>query len=162
MEIGPFETEITGYRYIDFYGVEKVRLDQSEETNNRIELLRLMYDDVKDSDEETGERSFTDGTLTVVWKLKIESSSEGIDMITPIVLRVYGNLTIEDLPEGADPSNMDIELIDYNFKFDSEGTEFALKFEPDGESKIDLTHGFKATYVQIHYEEKKVLVMFGE
>lgn len=130
MELGPFITTIDQYLDIDVEGEDQ--LDIYPDSNSEdIRLMRLML-----GDEPTGERSVSGGNLKVEWAVYISKDDDGFGFSTPEFLRVYGTLTIEDLPPGADPNDPDVELEEYEFEFDSKESDFQLSVVDWNDCKV--------------------------
>lgn len=160
MKLGPFTTEIKRTIFFDLTGIKDIDLSGGSTDADLIDTLDLLYPKPKVSDD----RSVTGVDLKVEWEMKVDLDESGINGFDANALRVWGEIIIEDLPEGADPDNIDIDLIDYIVPFDTETNGFKIKTDNNGlvSYKRYLERGIKCNRVEVDWKKKTVEIGFDD
>jgi hypothetical protein len=163
MELGPFVNKIEKTIGFDIDDVNKIDLHAKPgDDKDFVEIARFLKDGGDPTP--TGERSVSGVNLQVEWKINIDTDEEGIIDFNTTGLRVWGSITVEDLPEGADPNNMDIELIDYEIPFDTKTNGFIIEEDNYGLTsyKRTLEKGIKCNYILVDFAKRTVQIGFED
>lgn len=161
MVLGPFTSKVTRTFMFDLNGIKLIDLSGRDQLDDDIEMaMDFILDKPKVSDQ----RSVTGVNLKIAWELDLDTDDHGINNVTAKGLRVWGDFTVEDLPEGADPNNLDIDLIDYIVPFDTEKNGFEINADNNSltSHKRYLERGIKCNSVEIDWKKKTVQIGFDD
>lgn len=159
IELGPFIEVLKGTSSIDIDNIDSIDIPAANSNDREIiQLLRFSDDDTMFPSED---RSLFDGKVNVEWNMEMKTTSNGIWGVSPRIIRIWGELEIEDLPPGADPNDLDIELERYEYEFDTEGKNWNFEYDDYSLNKIKITDGIWISSVLLDFKNKKAEISFG-
>lgn len=171
MDLGPFNIRIKEYRDIDIYGADTITLYDPDKKREEDELKAELGDDYIENIglggdsvvPPTEDRSFVGGDLMCTWDMSISTDKAGVWNMDVILLSVKGELKLEDLPIGADPKDMSIELVEYSVDFDSEKMGFKCLVDMDTWRGTMIGDGqIYPSSVELDMKLKTVTIRFNE
>lgn len=155
-KIGSYESQLKNYSDISVSGINKIDLGNNYNDYLSKSLDMNASDLGIDTDQDFSNRSFLAGSIIIYWDLIIEDGESGVNEMSVKVNQVEGSVSIEDFPIGADPSDPDVELEEFEVEFNANEMEFTIK-----ESLQTETHtGIYPRDVWIDFNKKTIEIEF--